>query len=174
MEKLIGEYELELCEVECIPGAPFYSAKAHIPGDVSQVMPYLNGVLDRAFYSGDNEYIIWKDDERKYVLRPHELAASLIFDRPQARQVISKAVAWINDVWDRRESIVPDHRKRSSPQPLEVLRLLPGTNCSACGLPTCMAFAFELIEGNVRIDDCPEMLLEENAGSLEQLKELGL
>ena len=174
MKKLIDEYELELCEVDCVPGAPLYSAKAHVPGDVSEVMPYLNSVLDRAFYSGDNEFIVWKEGERKYVLRPRELAASLIIDRRQARQVMGETVAWINGIWEKRDEITPDHERRVPPQPLEVLKHLPGTNCSSCGLPTCMAFAFELIEGNRRLDDCPDLLEEENRGAREKLEELGL
>lgn len=174
MEKLIGEYELELCEVDCVPGAPFYSAKAHIPGDVSEVMPYLNSVLNHAFYSGDNEFIVWKNGERKFILRPHELAASLIVDRREARRVIGESVAWINDIWDRRGGITPDHEKRIPPQPLEVLKHLPGSNCASCGLATCMAFAFELIEGNKRLDDCPGLLEEEKYGAREKLEVLGL
>jgi len=174
MEKLIDEYELELCEVDCVPGASLYSAKAHIPGDVSEVMPYLNSVLNRAFYSGDNEFIVWKNGERKFVLRPHEFAASLIMDRPEARRVIDEAVAWINDIWNRRDEITPDHEKIIPPQPLEVLKFLPGSNCSSCGLATCMAFAFELIEGNMRPGDCPDLLEGKNSVALEKLEALGL
>ena len=174
MEKLIDDYELELCELDCVPGAPLYSAKAHIPGDVSEVMPYLNSVLNRAFYGGDNDFIVWKNGERKFVLRPHELAVSLIVDRPQAQEVISGTVAWINGIWEKRDEVAPDHEKRIPPQPLDVLKHLPGTNCASCGPATCMAFAFELIEGNRRLEDCPYLLEEENSVALKKLEALGL
>lgn len=39
--------------------------------------------------------------------------------------------------------------------PIEVYRLLPKTNCGKCGFPTCMAFAFGLVQGTVEVDKCP-------------------
>ena len=38
---------------------------------------------------------------------------------------------------------------------MEVYKLLPQTNCKACGQPTCFVFATRLILGQVRLEDCP-------------------
>ena len=38
---------------------------------------------------------------------------------------------------------------------LEVLKLLPKTNCKECSLPTCMACAARVIEGSKDQNDCP-------------------
>lgn len=173
-KKLIEEYDIELREPECVPGAPVYSAKVNIPNDVCEVMPYLNAILDRAFYSGDNQFIVWKDGERKYALRPHELAVSTIFNREQAHELVDKTVAEINRVWERRGEITPDNTKRTPPKVLDILKLLPRTNCKDCGLQSCMAFAAELVEGNLRLEDCPYLLEEENAEALQGLQDLGL
>ena len=54
MDTLIEDYKMELCDPDCMPGVPVWSAKVHISNDVSGVMPYLNAVLDRALFDIDN------------------------------------------------------------------------------------------------------------------------
>lgn len=39
--------------------------------------------------------------------------------------------------------------------PLDILRLLPGTNCASCGERTCLAFAAAVIKKNRKPGDCP-------------------
>ena len=38
---------------------------------------------------------------------------------------------------------------------LEIFKLLPKTNCKKCRLPTCLAFAMQLAQKKVKLDDCP-------------------
>jgi acetyl-CoA decarbonylase/synthase complex subunit gamma len=52
--------------------------------------------------------------------------------------------------------------------PITVYRLLPGRNCGECGVPTCMAFAFRLLEGVSEPGECPH-LTEENRDELLKL-----
>jgi len=40
---------------------------------------------------------------------------------------------------------------------VQVLKLLPKTNCKECGLPTCMLFATRVMEGIKGADDCPPL-----------------
>ena len=171
---LIEGYELELCEPGCVPGAAVYSAKAHIDNDVSEVMPYLNAVLNRPFYGENNEFLVWEEGERGYALRPHELAVSMILDRKQAREILDKAVAKINDVWERRSDITPDYTRKTKPRILDILKQLPLSNCGECGLPSCMAFAAQLAEGNRQSKDCPPLLTDDNNEALRGLREMGL
>ena len=37
---------------------------------------------------------------------------------------------------------------------IEILKLLPKTNCQACGFPTCLAFAEDFVRGEVKLTDC--------------------
>jgi hypothetical protein len=39
--------------------------------------------------------------------------------------------------------------------PLDIYKLLPGTNCKKCYFPTCMAFAAAVFKGKKSIVDCP-------------------
>lgn len=173
MEVLVEDYQLELKAVECIPDIAVWSATAHIQKDVSEVMPYLNAVKEHAFYDSDNHYIIWKDGDRKYALRPHELAVSSILDRDQACDIVEQAITLINAIWAQRGEITPDYMKRTPPKLLDILKYLPSTNCRECGVQSCMAFAAGLIEGNRQLADCPTLFEDENKDNLLQLKELG-
>ena len=40
---------------------------------------------------------------------------------------------------------------------IEILKLLPKTNCQACGFPTCLAFAMKLAAGQAELDACPDV-----------------
>lgn len=43
------------------------------------------------------------------------------------------------------------------PSGIEILKLLPKTNCKDCGQPTCLAFAMNLASGKVELDACPHI-----------------
>jgi len=38
---------------------------------------------------------------------------------------------------------------------IDILKMLPKTNCQECGFPTCMAFAMKLAAGQAELDACP-------------------
>lgn len=38
---------------------------------------------------------------------------------------------------------------------MEIFKLLPGTNCRKCMVPTCLAFAVAVFQGDRRLKDCP-------------------
>ena len=56
--------------------------------------------------------------------------------------------------------------------PLQVYKLLPGTNCRKCGT-TCMAFAMKLINKQAKIEDCPPLISDPKyASKLAELRKL--
>jgi acetyl-CoA decarbonylase/synthase complex subunit gamma len=48
---------------------------------------------------------------------------------------------------------------------LDIYKQLPKTNCGDCGFPTCLAFAMQLAQKRVSLDDCPQAT-EEAKGAL--------
>ncbi|MEN2985672.1 MAG: (Fe-S)-binding protein, partial [Thermodesulfovibrionaceae bacterium] len=40
---------------------------------------------------------------------------------------------------------------------IEIFKLLPKTNCKKCGFPTCLAFAMKVAQGQVQIEQCPDV-----------------
>lgn len=56
--------------------------------------------------------------------------------------------------------------------PMQIYRLLPGTNCKDCGEATCMAFASALIEREKTIADCKPLSEEKYREKSEKLMEM--
>jgi acetyl-CoA decarbonylase/synthase complex subunit gamma len=54
--------------------------------------------------------------------------------------------------------------------PMEIYRLLPGTNCKECGEVSCMAFASALIERKRTIEDCHPLLDEKYRDKRKKLE----
>jgi hypothetical protein len=52
-----------------------------------------------------------------------------------------------------------DHRKKLDNRlaPLHLYKLTPKTNCGECGMPTCLAFATQVIVGQADLDACPNL-----------------
>jgi len=63
----------------------------------------------------------------------------------------------INQNWEGRDKIEQTFDRPPAPQMLEILKLLPKTNCKKCGEPTCMVFALRVIDEVKELEDCPEL-----------------
>ena len=53
---------------------------------------------------------------------------------------------------------------------MEILKLLPMTNCKLCGYPTCMAYAAALREGEVSLEACKPLWEEKYREKREKLQ----
>ncbi|MBC7231173.1 MAG: hypothetical protein H5T74_12380 [Actinobacteria bacterium] len=174
MEMLINHYELEMFSPPCDPGSPIWVARVKTDADLGPLMPFVNAEVKKGFYDPKIPTLVWREEAHKYALRDNTLSINNLKDRAHAERVAAKAVERLNEIWERREEITPDHTTRVPPKLLDVLKQLPRTNCGKCGLPSCMAFAASLVEGERCAEDCSP-LLEEGAGEkLEKLRELGL
>ncbi len=49
---------------------------------------------------------------------------------------------------------------------MDIYKQLPKTNCGDCGVPTCLAFAMKLAQGQASLDECP-YVTEDAAATLE-------
>ena len=50
---------------------------------------------------------------------------------------------------------------------IQILKLLPRTNCGDCGVPTCLAFAMQLAQGKTELAKCPHVSEESKAALSE-------
>ncbi|MBN1834423.1 MAG: hypothetical protein JW820_01165 [Spirochaetales bacterium] len=173
-QPLIDQYEFELFPPPCIPGADTWSARVPLAVDIEPVFPYLNARLEKADYDRAAKVLIWKNQGQSFAFRPREIKAAPARDREEARRLVDKAVALVNDTWRERDAIQPDHARRNPPNLAQTYRLLPRTNCGKCGFATCMAFAAALREGRAKLSSCPvleEPAYRDNRGSLAELLE---
>ena len=85
-------------------------------------------------------------------------------------------LAWIqgqiNDIYARRDAITPRYVSQAGLKVMEILKLLPMTNCKACGYAACMAYAAALREGEIRLEDCPPLWDRELPGKTRKAKGL--
>ena len=95
-----------------------------------------------------------------------QIAINALKDSEEAKRILEWLKTEINQAWKNREKITPCFSGKIKPKLIEILRLLPKTNCKKCGLPTCMVFAAQAVEGGRGAEHCPE-LAETNRRQLE-------
>ncbi len=158
----------------CDPGSPIWAARVKTDAHLAPVMPYVNAKMKNAFYDPKVPTIVWREGEHKYALRENIISINNLRDRDQALRVAERTVKKLNEIWERREEIKPDYTTRVPPKLLDILKLLPRTNCGKCGVPSCMAFAAQLVEGERCVEECPSLLEKDKQEKLARLKSMGL
>jgi ArsR family metal-binding transcriptional regulator len=128
--------------------------------DVSEIFPYLNAVLPGAIYHHAGKTLTLRREGRLVTLHARRLAAAKVRDLDDARALADWILETINDCDRRRLEIDPDFRRRDRLTVLDLVKLLPGTNCRKCGLATCLAFAAALSEERVSALACADLFLE--------------
>jgi len=171
---LIDDYEIELSTPACDLESPVYMAKVSLASDIGEVLPYVNATVEKGEFVPGIPVLVWKDGGRKYALRSREIAISSIADKDEAGALVATLVDRINAIWENRSSLEPSSESWEKPKVLDLLKLLPGTNCRECGVPTCMAYAAKLADGKMRLKDCPRLDDEDCAEQLSCLQDMGL
>jgi len=169
---LIRDYQLELFTPACDPGAERYAARARLTSSIAEVLPYLNATLRGALYLPEAPALTWKKGGHAIVFHPLEIATSNVEDRDEAEREIKALIELVNRTWERRLEITPDHTTRRRPAPMALFKLLPQTNCKACGEPTCFSFALKLAAAQKPLSDCAALSEPQYAPNLAALEQL--
>ncbi len=140
--------------------------------DVSEIFPYVNATIKGAIYNHAGRTLTLRRDGRLLTLHPKRLEAAKVRDFDDAQALIAWMMDLINDCDDRRLQIDPDFERRDRLSVLDIVKLLPGTNCKKCGFPTCLAFAASLSAEQVSILTCADLFLAQYQEKREDL--LGL
>ena len=127
---------------------------AHISGNLEPVMPFLNATTASGLYCPDGPTFTFMEGPRMISLYSRRITVAKADEIVDAWRTLEQVRVWVNEVWQRRETISPCHETRHRPPALEVYRRLPGTNCRACGEKTCMAFALRLWKAEVSPARC--------------------
>jgi ArsR family metal-binding transcriptional regulator len=168
-EMLRQTYHLQVFSPPCLPGAERWAAAAALDDDLSEVLPYLNAVLKGAIYNHAALALTWRMDGHTIAIRPREIAVSNLPDRESATTEVQRVVDLVNRTWERRAEITPSTGMRQRLKPMEVYRLLPATNCQACGQPTCFTFALKVTAGEAEPELCPPLFTEAHREKREKL-----
>lgn len=125
--------------------------------DVSPLFPYLNTVAERAELHQAPRFIRFLYEDCFCVLYPKAGIISPVEDHSHARALLESLVSFLNDISSRRNEITPNRRIHKRVSVLNILKLLPKTNCGQCGHPSCMAFAASLSLQESGPEKCPHM-----------------
>ena len=130
---------------------------AHFHQDVGCALPYLNAVLGGFEYIHDPPALTLRSLGKLITVHSDKAAINALKDETEARKIAEWLKNEINAAWDGRDEITPCYHGQQRPKLIEILKLLPKTNCRKCGQPTCTVFAAQAMEGGRGAKDCLEL-----------------
>lgn len=152
---LLKGYRLEIFRSKCNADAETLHCFAHLDDDVGPALPYLNTVLGGFSYTPEPPSLTLKSSGKLITIHAKKIAVNALRDEEQAEKIVAWLQREINEAWERRDELEPSYQGVRQPVLLDVLKLLPKTNCRECGQPTCMVFALRVMEGAKDHNDCP-------------------
>ncbi len=154
---LLKGYRPEIFKPACNANFQSLHCIAHLDEDVGEALPYLNAVLGGDTYIKDPPSVTFTMHGKLVTVHSRKIAVNALRDEAEARSILEWLKKEINEAWENREAIVPQYEGAKKAHPLVIYRLLPRTNCKACGQPTCLAFAALAATGAKTETDCPTL-----------------
>lgn len=171
---LLKSYTKEIFRPECNPSFQSLHCIAHLDQDVREALPYLNSVLGGFEYMKDPPAVTFRVHGKIITVHPREIAVNALRDEEEADKILEWLRREINEAWDKRAEIEPRYEGAPKPKILEILKLLPKTNCRQCGETTCMVFSTKVAEGVKGPEDCPPLEEEKGAKLREYMSQFHL
>ena len=157
---LLKGYIKNIFRPECNPGFESVHCIALLDQDISEVLPYLNAVLGGFDYLKDPPAVILRSQGKLITVHSNKIAINALRDEAEADKILKWLKREINEAWGNRDNIEPSYEGAPKPKLIEILKMLPKTNCKECGEPTCMVFAARMAEGVKGPEDCPPIKAE--------------
>lgn len=168
---LLKGYAKEIFRPKCNPSFQSLHCIAHLDQDVSEALPYLNASLGGFEYFKHPPAVTLRVHGKIITVHPRKIAINALKDAQEADKILEWLKREINEAWEKRGEIEPRYEGAPKPKILEILKLLPRTNCRQCREPTCMVFAVKIAEGAKGPEDCPP-LKEDMRMKLQEYMEL--
>lgn len=157
---LLKSYSKEVFRAKCNPNFEAVHCIARLDQEIGEVLPYLNTVLGGFEYLKEHPAVIFKTQGKIITVHSDKIAINALKDAEEADKILEWLKKEINDAWEKRDEITPCYVGAPRPKIIEILKLLPRTNCRECGETTCMVFAVKMAEGIKVADDCPPITNE--------------
>lgn len=136
-------------------GAKIWSAAFRLDRDVSELFPYINAELDDALVYENPRHVRFLFEGYRCFLYPDTVAIHFFESREAAEAFIPGFINFLNDIYNRKAEIRPNHDRIRQIPVTEILKILPKTNCRECGYLSCMAFAAAMSRGRATAGECP-------------------
>jgi len=146
-------------------GSKIWSASFKLDKDVRSLFPYINAAMDDALYYEKPEHVRFLFDGYRCFLYPEVTAVHFFESKTAAKGFIAGLIDFLNNIDNQKENIKPNYDQIKQVPIIDILKILPKTNCQKCGYLTCMAFAASIIKGAAVPDSCPSIAapISENA-----------
>lgn len=131
------------------------NAKFALDCEIADLFPYLNAEIRGAQYFTKPSHIKFIHNKRLCILYPTEGVFTPVRNRDDAFAFLEDLLATLQRISHKRDELIPDHRTCSRISTVEVLKMLPQTNCGRCGFSTCLAFAAALSRQETLQIKCP-------------------
>lgn len=149
--------EIKITKVlPCIADINKIRFHAELDKNISDLMPYLNRIIDSAVYNHQGCTLTIKKDGL-ITLHSKEIAAGQVKDIKTAYEICDWIKQQINFVYENKDKIEPLYERRGQITVLEIYKLLPQTNCKQCGELTCVAFACKVLSEEKNLVLCKQI-----------------
>ncbi|MFH1019588.1 MAG: (Fe-S)-binding protein [Pseudomonadota bacterium] len=154
---LLKGWTKEITRAACRPEARTVHCIARLEQNIGEVIPYLNAVLGGYTYVKEPPSATFRSQGKLISVHAGHIAINALQDAEEAEKILLWLQGEINATWEKRAEITPSFQAAPRPQVIEILRLLPKTNCQQCGQPTCIVFAAMAAEGGKGAEHCPAL-----------------
>jgi ArsR family metal-binding transcriptional regulator len=169
---LIESYHLEV-EVSTHSAEHIeFEAIAHLAVDISPALPYMNALLSSGIYVPNTPVLSWRYEGHNIGFWPDRIAVDNLESREHVDQMVKRLVDLVNQTWDKRDQLEPDHTTHKRLQPLELYQVLPKTNCKICGEETCFNFALKLVAAQADLESCTPLYEQPYAAQRGRIESL--
>ena len=150
-----GYSELSLSRAGILAGG-MLGAHFRLDTNVSQLFPYINAAIKDANFFDKPEYVLFHMDGIRCTLYSSDIIAAPFMDKGQALTFVNRLIDFLNDLYNKKDSLEPNFKKVSPVSVFDIFKLVPQTNCKECGYTTCMAFAAAISKSETTPDKCPD------------------
>ncbi len=165
---LIDNYTLKFDPIPCEIGSEEWKLTCEVGKNLNDFLPYLNGYIKKALYDPKANTFVFTFENHKVSVSNDKVMIARIKSQEEGKNLAEKVVKFLNEIYEKKDEITPDYKRKQPPKAMDIYKLLPKTNCKKCGEPTCFVFATKLSQGEYEIEDCPE-LNEEQLNGLKNL-----
>ena len=141
----------------CIQQQDKFAARTRASADISEILPYLNGMFKGADYNRDADSITFIHGTIEFSLIKDQINVKKFVNRTELHELLDWIKDLINDAYESRSELTPVYATRHRPPVMTIHSLLPKTNCGKCGEKSCLAFAARLNKLEVTLGACPPL-----------------
>ena len=124
----------EIFRSKGMPSAQSLHCFVHLGQDIREVLPYLNTAIDGSTYRKELPSVTFKVHGKLITVHPNKIAINALKDEKEVDKINSWLQREINNSWNKRDEIEPSFENAPEPVLLEILKLLPKSNCKELSL----------------------------------------